>query len=368
MPLDQLDNLERATADRQREDEPRMSFGDHLEDLRYRVLMALGGIVAATVLTLVFGRELVGWIVRPLAYVLASAGLPPQTYNFSPMGGFAVYLKVSLVAGLVVASPWVIWQLWCFVSGGLYRHERRAVYAVAPFSATMSLLAVAFMYYLMLPISLAFLIFFSTAYPPPQVDVVEPGGLMARLTGLAARMGGGAAGNRPGFPNPTDAAAQPDDATLPDAARLPILTTDPADPLPGQMWMKLPEGELRVHHDGGVHRYAPLAGQSMLTPMMEINQYIGFVVMLTLGIVLAFQLPVVMLVLGSTGVMDPTWLARYRRHCVLGCFGLAAVFTPAEPISMVVLAVPMWLLFELGLWLMRRTYRTHDIDTSQPDD
>ena len=354
MALDQLDN---PPLDEQRTapDQVRMSFGDHLEDLRYRVVMALVGIAVAAVGALFFGREIVGWLVRPLATVLASAGLPPQTYSFSPMGGFTVYLKVSIVAGLVVASPWVIYQLWRFVSAGLYRHERRAVYVVAPFSATMSLLGVAFMYYIMLPISLAFLIFFATAYPAPALDAVDREGLIARLTGLAARMGGGDGGGA-GEAVGQDEAAIVDEPAEP-AARILILDTDPPNPQPGQMWMKLPERELRVFHAGRIHRYAPLAGQSMLTPMMEIHEYIGFVVMLTLGIIIAFQLPVVMFVLGATGIVDPAYLSRYRKYCVFGCFAVAAVFTPAEPISMIVLAAPMWLLFELGLWLMRRVYR-----------
>ena len=347
------------------DEQPRMSFGEHLEDLRYRVVMALVGIAVAAVGALFFGREIVGWLVRPLALVLASAGLPPQAHYFSPMAGFTVYLKVSIVAGLVVASPWVIYQLWRFVSGGLYRHERRAVYIVAPFSATMSLLGVAFMYYIMLPISLAFLIFFASNYPAPDLDGLEREGVVARLTGLAARMGGGAGGD--------DAPVAPDqrvgeaDVAAATFTLVPILDADPAAPEPGQIWMKLPERELRVYFDGQVLRYSPQQTRSMLASVMGIHEYIGFVVMITLGIVIAFQLPVVMLVLGSTGIVDPAVLARYRKHCIFGCFATAAIFTPAEPISMIILAAPMWLLFEFGLLLMRRVYRRTDADqASQP--
>ncbi len=355
MALDQLDIDD---TPRHADDQSRMSFGDHLEDLRYRVVMALVGVAVAAVGALFFGREIVAWLVRPLAIVLASADLPPQTHFLGPMGGFTVFLKVSIVAGLIVASPWVVYQLWKFVSAGLYRHERRAVYVVAPFSATMSLLGVAFMYYLMLPISLAFLIFFASNYPELDVQPAERDGIVARLTGLAARMGGGGASDRPVAPDPTPVEADPAAPTL---SHVPILDTDPPAPEPGQIWMKMPERELRVFLQGQVLRYvAQPASQSMLTPIMEIHEYIGFVVMLTLGIVIAFQLPVVMLVLGSTGVVDPAALARYRKHCIFGCFALAAVFTPAEPISMIMLAAPMWLLFEFGLWLMRRVYHGDD--------
>jgi sec-independent protein translocase protein TatC len=78
---------------------------------------------------------------------------------------------------------------------------------------------------------------------------------------------------------------------------------------------------------------------------------------LALGVVIAFQLPVVMLILGWSQLVSPYWLAQYRKYCVFACFALGAIFTPADPVSMLVLALPLWGLFELGVLLMKLTYR-----------
>ena len=70
----------------------------------------------------------------------------------------------------------------------------------------------------------------------------------------------------------------------------------------------------------------------------------------------AFQLPVVMLMMGWWRLTDPNWVARYRKHCVLICFVVGMLLTPSDIFSMMLLAIPLWILFEFGLLLMRATY------------
>jgi sec-independent protein translocase protein TatC len=78
--------------------------------------------------------------------------------------------------------------------------------------------------------------------------------------------------------------------------------------------------------------------------------------------VLSFQLPLVMLVLGWTGVVPPSFVARYRRHCIFICFALGAVLTPStDVVSMMVMSLPLWGLFEFGLVLMRLNYRPRSL-------
>jgi len=346
MPLDQDDY---ATPRKDsRLDEMRMSFGDHLEDLRRRLILALLGPLIASVLGLVYGRQIVGWLVRPLAQVLQYFGLPPQTYNLSVTTGFAVYMKVGLMVGLILSSPWVCYQLWKFIESGLYEHERKAALWVAPFSAVMSVLGVVFLYYVLLPITLAFLIFFTTGFPAPDASGPPEGGLMGWVL---------SAYGAPETPAVTDPSGPPTQThSPPDPTTFPVLTQDPANPLEGQAWVKQPEGQLRVFINGRTLTYIPLVGQSMLAPMIEIGQYISFVSMLMLGVVISFQLPVVMMILGWSGLIHPKNLGRYRRHCIFVCFAIGALLTPADPISMFALAVPLWALFEFGLVLMRITY------------
>lgn len=335
-----------------------MSLGEHLEELRARLILALVGVGVASIVTLYMGRQIVGWLVQPLARELRHLGLPPQTYNLGVTTGFSVYLKVSLVGGLILASPWVIYQLWKFIEAGLYQSERRVVLTVLPFSALMSGLGVLFMYYFMLPVCLAFLIGFAASYPPPAVDSGGGFPLSHWLADVVGSYSGRQVEHLPSTAMPDDQAAGSGQAGVSaPAARLPVLREDPADAVEGQAWIKLPERELRVFFGGRVHAFAPLVGASLVQPWIELGDYIGFVTLLTLGIVIAFQLPVVMLILSWTGVLAPADLSRYRKYCVFGCFVLGSVLTPADPVSMFVLALPLWGLYELGLLLMRLTYR-----------
>lgn len=332
-----------------------MSFGDHLEELRMRLLLALAGPLVVSVVTLYYGRSLVSWLQRPLAQVQATLDLPTQTYAFTPLTGFAVYMKVSLVTGLIVAFPWMAYQLWKFVESGLYAHERRIAYIIAPFSAVMSILGVLFLYYLLLPISLAFFLFFNSSFPPPDVPEPGEGGLWQTLTGLTIR--GSGFDNRPSG-GPTDLTESPPSGAVTDSPLLiPMLDADPSEPANGQLWIKVPEHELRAYIGGEVYRYLPFKVGSSVQSMLGLNDYINLVALLALGVVIAFQLPVVMLILGWSGFVDPHWLGRYRKYCIFACAAVGAVLTPADPISMLVLAVPLYALFELGLLLMRLTYR-----------
>ena len=317
-----------------------MSIGGHLEDLRRRLILALLGIVAASTLTLSFGRDIVTWLCRPLAYAQRSAHLPPHTYTLSPTAGFTVYLKVSIVSAIIVASPWVIYQVWRFFEQGLYARERKAVVVLAPFSAAMTTLGVLFMYYVMLPVSLWFLISFTASFPP--VETADP------LPVISTHVTAAAPDASPVPDPPTNTAGAA-------VAAIPVLAGNPSAPIEGQVWFDTSQRELKIHADG-VTRTVQLAATTLISPLIEVGQYIGFVTALALGVVVAFQLPVVMLVTGWWGVVDPDLLAKYRRHIVLVCFATGALLTPADVLSMMLLSIPLWGLFEFGLWLMRKAH------------
>jgi sec-independent protein translocase protein TatC len=88
-------------------------------------------------------------------------------------------------------------------------------------------------------------------------------------------------------------------------------------------------------------------------PMTDIESYLNFVIKLFLVFGATFEIPVLTLMLVLAGVVSVDSLADKRRYIIVGCFGIAAVVTPPDGLSMVLLAVPMWLLFELGLVMAR---------------
>ena len=336
----------------------RMSLSDHLADLQRRLILAFAGPLFGSLISLYFGRQIVAWLLKPLAQVLVAFNLPPQAYAFGVPTGFAVFVKVSIVCGLVLSSPWVCYQLWKFVEAGLYPFERKVVLIVAPFSAIMSTLGVLFLYYILLPICLAFMIFFTTSFPAMEVPPPGEGGLIQRLTGLTIRSSGMTSELEDSSNSTNSPITVPEvEPALTSPLHIPILDKDPSPLVEGQLWIKLPQRELRAYFGGRIHRFLPYHSQSIVQPLLDINKYINFVALLALGIIVAFQLPVVMLILSWSGFVNPQWLLKYRKYCVFACFTLGAVLTPADPLSMMVLALPLWLLYELGLVLMRMSYR-----------
>jgi sec-independent protein translocase protein TatC len=116
---------------------PRMSIGDHLDDLRRRLFRAVLGLAAAMVVGLVFGERILGWIEYPYRSAMWEIGKKPDLAVFSITGAFTMYMRVAFYAGLILASPWVFYQLWMFVAAGLYRKERRYVSLALPFSVAL---------------------------------------------------------------------------------------------------------------------------------------------------------------------------------------------------------------------------------------
>lgn len=314
-------------------DDGSMSFGEHIEELRTHLLRAVWGILAATIITLVFADRVVEILVWPLKgklevwhkqridsqtkqFVAAEEDRPPEArskvvvpaeissedqkrlfpdrapgepivlhlkidaYNLvqglakplaevnepwaiktlSAQEAFVMYFKAALGAAIILASPWVFFQIYSFIAVGLYAHERRFVRMTLPVCVGLFIVGVVFCYFAMLPLMLRFLI------------------------GVNDWMG--------------------------------------------------------------------------LTPDIRLNEWIGFCVLLMLVFGFAFQLPVFIVVLERIGLVTYEFLAGKRRHAVFLIFVFAAIATPTpDPVSQAVLAVPLYLLFEAGLLMMRRTQR-----------
>lgn len=133
-----------------------MNLGDHLEELRRRLIYALGGLAAATVVCMIFGTRLVKFLLEPYNRLV-----PDDPLNFLGIpDAFVIYMKVSLIAGLILSSPWVFYHLWMFVSAGLYKHERKYVKTAVPFSAALFIAGALFFFFAVAPFSLKFFLKF----------------------------------------------------------------------------------------------------------------------------------------------------------------------------------------------------------------
>ncbi len=153
----------------------RMSFLDHLEELRKRIISALGGLAVAFFLALIFANELWDLVRAPAVEALTKIGVKPDLIIISPMEGFSIiWVKVPLVASLFVGSPWILYQVWSFIAPGLYKRERR--YAV-PFVITTAGLFLSgglFAYFVAFRFGLAFLLGIGhTQGVSPMVSLTE---------------------------------------------------------------------------------------------------------------------------------------------------------------------------------------------------
>ena len=145
---------------------PTMGFLDHLEELRKRIIYSIIAIAVGFFACWGFRENIYAVIQRPVMDALQRNGLSAKLVYLNPTDPFNLYLKVAGMAGLFVTSPFVLYQVWCFISPGLYRNEKRYV---MPFMASTVALFLAggyFGYKIVLPQALVFLIGFGKEFQP----------------------------------------------------------------------------------------------------------------------------------------------------------------------------------------------------------
>jgi len=240
-------------------EEKRLSLGEHLEELRLRIIICIIGLIVCFFLCWAFKSQILWVAKRPHSLTMESMGLSATLKVLSYQEGFFAYIKLCLISAFFLSYPMVLYQAWRFVSVGLYRHERRYVKMFLPFSVIGFLLGGLFGYFVLIPLALQFLI-----------RILGPG----------------------------------------------------------------------------------------IEPIITMSQYVSLVFLLTLALGLVFQLPLVMLLLNKVGVFTAENYIQWRKFAVLGAFILAAMITPtADPFTQSGTALPVMVLYEVGILLVRPTRR-----------
>jgi len=162
----------------EREDLKSMSLGDHLEEFRARLVLALVGMVVAIAISFFFGHYFVKLLLLPYEKATQSAQIKPGIQAIKVTEPFMVYIKAVIVMALLISCPWLFYQIWAFVSAGLYKRERKFVYAVAPFSAGLFITGVLFFLFVIGPMTLRFFVKFDLGvdyieYKPALADYVD---------------------------------------------------------------------------------------------------------------------------------------------------------------------------------------------------
>ncbi len=340
-----------------------MSFGDHLEDLRRRVLWALAAPIPLSVVVFLFKKPLIEWLSEPLVRVFRDNGLPQHMQVLGPAEALMTAIKLSIIGAVVLSAPWILLQAWHFIRPGLFKHERRFVHFLIPGSAILTAAGVALLYYVMLPLMLTVLVKFGNALLPGPGDALDDPRVKAVLESVDS---------------------------------VPIRFDEPDAVEAGDAWLEWPDLDLYVAvefaagpgtSDGPARSEASPNAQPgfeiILVPRLpvmsqefQLSTYLDFVMLLILAIAIAFQMPLVILLLGWLGLVRITTLRSKRKYALFICGLVSAVITPADALSMLMMLVPLYGLYELGIILLliapakavaegsmiglRRSHKSHD--------
>lgn len=303
----------------------RMSVGEHLEELRRRLVAALLGLLLAFVICLVFGQQVIAGFCKPMLEVLYRYEVNPQIY-FTGVGDvFVVYIRISLIVAAAVAAPWMLYQLWLFVAAGLYPSERRVVTRFIPLSLSLLVGGMLFVYFFVLPITLEFFILFSGQVPMPEAILRSP----TTAPGVAIEQ----------------------------RLVVPALGGDPSKPVEHELWFDTRQQRYKTFVNGKV-RVLQMLPESLVAPIITLPDYIDLVLMMLLVFGLSFQLPLVVLALQRAGIVDIEQLRAGRRYVYFAMVIVAAVITPGDVITATIaLLLPLIGLYELGIVLAARGRR-----------
>ncbi len=145
----------------------KMAFLDHLGELRKRILWSLVAVLVGLGVALNFTDRLMKFVRRPF-----DAAVPGTKLVFlSPTEAFWVYMKVALIAGIVLAMPFVLFQVWAFVAPGLHRHEKRFAIPFVILGSLFFLIGAAFAQLVVIPFAMRFLVTFPGPDLTPMISI-----------------------------------------------------------------------------------------------------------------------------------------------------------------------------------------------------
>ncbi|EGR0517156.1 twin-arginine translocase subunit TatC [Vibrio cholerae] len=237
----------------------------HLLELRNRLLKAVAAVVVIFIGLIYFSNEIYEFVSNPLVERLPAGATMIATDVASP---FFTPLKLTLIAAVFLAVPFILYQVWAFVAPGLYKHERRLIFPLLVSSSLLFYCGVAFAYFVVFPLVFGF------------------------FTAIS------------------------------------------------------------------------LGGVEFAT---DIASYLDFVLALFLAFGIAFEVPVAIILLCWTGATTPKSLSEKRPYIIVGAFVVGMLLTPPDMISQTLLAIPMCLLFEVGLFFAR-FYTRDEPDEAQEDE
>jgi sec-independent protein translocase protein TatC len=236
------------------EPEVRMTFGEHLEELRSRLFKSILALLGAITGCMFFYQPLVVFITRPHFKAMRLLDVAEKDSKFlssTYTGPVVSMMMLTFIIGLFLASPVIGYQIWAFVSAGLYKNERRYVLGFAPMSFALFCIGCVCGYIYLVPLAL--------------------------------------------------------------------------------------------------YSLAKMLDTSIVSPTYSFSEYLSLVMKLTIMLGGIFQLPLLMVFFAKIGLVQPSTYNKWRRAAVIFNVIFAALITPADVLTMLLVMVPLLLLYEIGV-------------------
>jgi len=229
-------------------DPDKLSFFDHADELRNRLIKSLAAVLICSCLTYIFIDYILALIIEPVDFLVFTA----------PSDAFIARITLTLWLGFFISLPYVFFQIWKFIGVGLRPQERRYISFFAPYSVVFFMVGALFAYTIAIPITIEFLLGYGNEY---------------------------------------------------------------------------------------------------LRPMITVKSYISFMATLILAFGFVFELPLVLMFLTKIGIATPEFLMQKRKHAYILILILSALITPPDIVTLLILGGPLVLLYEIGIFVSKATYR-----------
>jgi len=272
--------------DKDKKAEKEMSFLEHLEELRWHIIRSVLSIVILTVVAFIFkdfifnkiilapknpdfwtNRMLCGlghWLLGADNNILCINTKPFQLININMSGQLTTHIAVSIVAGIILSAPIILFEFWRFFRPALYSTERKYARGAVLWSSMLFFLGVIFGYYMIVPLSIHFL------------------------------------------------------------------------------------GSYEI--------------SEQVLNQINVRSYIGTLTSIILASGVIFELPLITFVLTKIGIITPQFLTKYRKHSIVVIFIIAAIITPPDIFSQVLVSIPLLILFEISIIISKNVYRQKQTD------
>ncbi len=228
-----------------------MSLFEHLAELRVCIFKALAGVFLAFCVALFYSSTILNYCKKPLVEALGRGDVLHFT---GPLDVFMASIKVSMIVGVIASSPIWIYQFWKFIEPALYERERRWILPFVFASTVLFLIGIFLCYFVILPLTLEFLLHL---------------------------------------------------------------------------------------------------GMEVGTPMITVADYLSLVSIMLLGFGFVFEAPLVLVLLAALEILTAESLSVARRYVIVGILFVAAVLTPPDPLSQIGMAIPLYILYEVAIVVIR---------------